>query len=98
MSGGDKKSAKKSAKKSKSTGDKAKRKLHPSLVEFRKLVTFISEKIGKGGKPAMIFAGELKRAIQATKGMEKASMSELVTAAKALYMSNPNDKKWSYNK
>jgi len=71
-----------------SNGDKPKRTLHPSLVEFAKLRKFVAEKIGKDGKPAMILASVLKK--EAQKKNPDGSMAELVAEAKKIYSANPN--------
>jgi len=89
MAGGAKKSAPKKAKKSKSSsGDKPKRKLHPSLVEFAKLRKFIAEKTGKDGKPAMQIASKVKK--DAQQKDPNGTMASWVEAGKKLYVANPN--------
>jgi hypothetical protein len=70
-----------------------KRGLPPALQEFRKIIDHVTAKTGKGGKPAMIIAGALKKSVEATHGKGKLSAAEVAKKSIELYNANPG--KWT---
>jgi hypothetical protein len=93
MYGGAKKRGSKKAKASKKSkaskgSKKAKRELPPALVEFQKIIKFVSGKLGKGGRTAMKIASMLKKEVEKTS--PNASPAEISKKACELYAANPN--------
>jgi len=84
------KKASKGSKKSKKSKKSMKRELPPALKEFQKIIAHVASKTGKGGRPAMVIASSLKKAVEATHGKGKLSAAEVAKKAIELYNSNPS--------
>jgi hypothetical protein len=78
LNGGKRKTFKKSSKKASKKGSKKMgRTLPPALLLFQELVKYVASKIGKGGRPAMTIAGQVKRDLLEKKpGLEGKDMIE----------------------
>jgi hypothetical protein len=69
--------------------NKSIRSPNPNFEEYKKLNKFAREKIGKGGKEAMVLVSKLHTAAKDALG-EDAAMAAKVKKAMELYNANPN--------